>query len=76
MSTTPEDQSEAIEACIDALDESIALLSHHPPRALAAALAVHLQAVLAVLHAEGESSAEEIRQWLEEIVRGACAEEP
>ena len=76
MSTTPEDQSEAIEACIDALDESTALLSHHPPRALAAALAVHLQAIIAVLHAQGECSAEEIRQWLEEIVRGACAEEP
>ena len=75
MSSTREDQSEAIEACIDALDEAITMLSHQPPRALAAALAVHLQGVLAVLHAHGECSAEDINRWLREIVHGACAEE-
>lgn len=67
-------EAESIEACIDALDETAMTLAHHPPRALAAALAVHLQAVLAVLHAQSECGAQEISQWLEQIARGACGE--
>lgn len=63
----------AIEACIEALDETAGLLAHHPPRAFAAALAVHLQGLLATLHAQDACSAQEIREWLEEIARGACA---
>ena len=74
MNTAPCSEAAAIEACIEALDETTGLLSHHPPRAVAAALAVHLQGLLATLHALDACSAQEIRQWLEEIARGACAE--
>ncbi len=75
MSTRRWDEEESVEACIDSLDETATVLAHHPPRALAAALAIHLQAVLGVLHGQGECSAEQIRQWLEEIVRGACGDD-
>ncbi len=75
MSTRGLGEEESVEACIDALDETATVLAHHPPRALAAALAVHLQAVLGVLHGQGECSAQEIRQWLEELVRGACGDD-
>lgn len=75
MSARDLGEEDSVEACIEALDETATLLAHHPPRALAAALAVHLQAVLGVLHGRGECSAQEIRQWLEEMVRGACGDE-
>jgi hypothetical protein len=74
MTTESFSEAAAIEACIETLDETTALLSHHPPRALAAALAAHLQGLLTTLHAQNACSASEIRDWLEEIARGACAE--
>ncbi len=74
MNPAPFSEAAAVEACIEALDETTSLLSHHPPRAVAAALAVHLQGLLATLYAQDACSAQEIRQWLEEIARGACAE--
>ena len=74
MNTAPFSEAAAIEACIEALDETTGLLSYHPPRAVAAALAVHLQGLLATLHAQDACSAQEIRHWLEEIARGACGE--
>ncbi|MDA8347235.1 MAG: hypothetical protein M0038_00260 [Pseudomonadota bacterium] len=74
MNTAPFSAAAAIETCIEALDEATALLSHHPPQAVAAALAAHLQGLLATLHAQNACSAQEIRQWLEEIARGACGE--
>ena len=74
MYTGQLNETEAIEACVEALDEATAMLSHHPPRALAAALAVHLQGLLTVLHAQRELSRQEIRQWLDELGRGACLE--
>ena len=74
MNTVSGGDAAAIEACIEALDETTGQLSHHPPRALAAALAVHLQGLLTTLHAQNACSASEIREWLEEIARGACAE--
>lgn len=75
MSTIGLGEEESVEACIEALDETATMLSHHPPRALAAALAVHLQAVLGVLHGQGECSAVEIRQWFEEIVCGTFGDD-
>jgi len=74
MNTAPCCEAAAIEACIEALDETTGLLSHHPPRAVAAALAVHLQGLLGTLHAQNACSAQEIHQWLEEIAHGACGE--
>ncbi len=76
MSLGRADEVHALEACIDALDETATTLAHHPPHLLAAALGVHLQAILAVLYARQECSTQQIRSWLEEIERGACAEEP
>lgn len=74
MPTSRTGEDESVEACIDALDEVATLMAHHPPRALAAALAVHLQGVLAVLHERDGCTAEEIREWIEELVRGACGD--
>ncbi|MGC8518118.1 MAG: hypothetical protein ACP5P4_06255 [Steroidobacteraceae bacterium] len=74
MNTGDYSEAAAIEACIEALDETTRLLSHHPPRALAAALAAHLQGLLATLHAQDACSAHEIREWVEEIARAACGE--
>ena len=65
------DQAACIEACIEALDETVMTLTHHPPQALAAALAVHLQSVLAVLQAEGLESATEVRARLEALADAA-----
>jgi hypothetical protein len=76
MNISPCSEAAAIEACIEALDETIGLLSHHPPRALAVALAAHLQGLLATLHAQDACGAQEIREWLEEVARGACGEAP
>ena len=76
MSTQRPDEAHALEACIEALEETATTLAHHPPHVLAAALGIHLQAVLGVLYAYGQCSAQQIRSWLEEIERYACAEEP
>lgn len=76
MQHDPSNDESAIEACIDALEEATTALSHHPPRALALALAVHLQAVLSVLRAREEFTAQEVRGWLEEIACGALGLDP
>lgn len=65
------DQAACIEACIEALDETVMTLTQHPPHALAAALAVHLQSLLAVLQAEGVMSAAEVRARLEALADAA-----
>ncbi len=75
MNAIPSSEAPSVEACIEALDEAMMQLAHHSARTLAAALAVHLQGVIAVLHERHECSGEEVRQWLEEIVRGVCGEE-
>jgi predicted nucleic acid-binding protein len=75
MKTIPSGEASSVEVCIDALDETIMQLAHHSARALAAALAVHLQGAIGVLHERNECSADEVRQWLEEIVRGAFGDE-
>lgn len=75
MKTIPPGEPSSIEACIDAIDETIMQLAHHPARTLAAALAVHLQGVIGVLHERNGCSAQEVRQWLEEIVRGTFGDE-
>ena len=72
MNTGQLTEAEAVEACIEALDEATGMLAHHPPRALAAALALHLQGLLAVLHTQRELSAAQIWGLLEEVARGAC----
>ena len=61
---------EPIEECIEALDELILSLQRHPPRALAEAMGVHLEALLRALLASGECSRREIRDFLREIARG------
>ncbi len=76
MSIGHPEEAQALEACLEALEEAATMLAHHPPGALAGALGIHLQAVLAVLYARGECNAQRIRSWLEEIERGACAEDP
>lgn len=69
-------EEESIEACIDALDETTTALSHHPPCALAVALGIHLGAVLTLLRQCNEYSAEEVREWSDEVIRGALDSEP
>ena len=71
---SPGDAS-SVEACIDALDETIMQLAHHPARAQVAALAVHLQSLIGVLHERNGCSAQEVRRWLDEIVRGVFGDE-
>ena len=75
MNAIPSGEAPSVEACIEALDETMMQLAHHSARTLAAALAVHLQGAIGVLHERNECSAEEARQWLEEIVRGAFGDE-
>ena len=75
MNANPSSEAPSVEACIEALDETMMQLAHHSGRTLAAALAVHLQGVIAVLHERRECSAEEVHQWLEEIVRGVWGDE-
>ena len=71
MSTGQLSEAEAVEACVEALDEATGMLAHHPPRALAAALAMHLQGLLAVLHSQHELSTEQIWGLLEDVAQGA-----
>ena len=75
MKTIPPGEASSVEACIDALEETIMQLAHHPPRAQVAALAVHLQSLIGVLHEQNGCSGEEVRRWLEEILRGALGDE-
>lgn len=63
------------EACIDALDDVVLSLAHLPPQALAEALAIHLQCLLATLHGERLCTAEEIRMRLNEIAHDALGAE-
>ncbi len=67
MGTIESDDADCIEACIEALDESILSLAHQPPRALAEALAIHLQCLLEALRASGQCTAEEVRERLDEL---------
>lgn len=76
MQLEQSDEAASVEACIDALEEASTALSHHPPRALAIALAVHLQAVLGVVYERSECSAQELQVWTQEMVRGALGREP
>lgn len=76
MNTGVLDHEASIEACIDALDETTTLLAHHPPWALAAALGVHLQGVLAALLAQSACRAEDIKQWLDELAHGVYDDNP
>ena len=71
MQLTETDEADCIEACIEALDEATLSLAHHPPRALAEALAVHLQCLLEALQAHGQCTAEEVRHRLDELTREA-----
>ena len=68
------DEAACIEGCIEALDEAVISLAHYPPRALAEALAVHLQCLLATLHSEGQCTRADIRGRLDEIARDALGE--
>lgn len=75
MKTIPSGDASSVEACIDALDETIIQLAHQPARSQVAALAIHLQSLIGVLHEQDGCSAEEVRQWLEELVRGVFGDE-
>lgn len=75
MNTMSSGEAPSVEACIDALDEAMMQLAHHSAHALAVALAVHLQGVIGVLHERNECSAQQIRRWFEEIVRGTYGDE-
>lgn len=69
MRPTDADEADCIEACIEALDDALIALTQHPPRALAEALAVHLQCLLETLQAQGHCSTEEVRQRLDELAQ-------
>jgi len=67
MRLTEADEAECIETCIEALDEAVLSLAHHAPRALAEALALHLQCLLETLQAQGECTAEQVRRRLDHL---------
>lgn len=71
MPLEPTDCEEPIEECIEAIDELVMSLQHHPPRALAEAMGTHLEGLLRALLTAGECSAQDIRDFLREIERGA-----
>ncbi len=65
------DCDESTEECIEAFDELILSLQHHPPQVLAQAMGTHLEALLRALLARGECCSRDVREFLREIARGA-----
>lgn len=71
MPLATSDCQESIEECIEELDELVMSLDRHPPWAVAEAMGTHLEALLRAMLAAGEISAEDVRDFLREIKRGA-----
>jgi hypothetical protein len=69
--TDSKDDEASVEECLEELDELLATLARFAPQVLAAAIATHLEALLAGLFAAGECSAAEVRELLRELERGA-----
>ena len=65
---------DAIEECIEALEDLVISLAHLPPLALAQAMGTHLEGLLGALVAAGGCMPGEIRSFLSEIGRGALGE--
>ena len=63
--------AEALEACLEDLDELIAGLDRYAPTVVAVALRTHLEALLQALLESRQCSAVEVRDFLRELEREA-----
>jgi len=70
MPLATSDCQDSIEECIEELDELIMSLERHPPWAVVDAMGTHLEALLRAMLAAGESSAQDVRDFLREIEHG------
>lgn len=71
---TMREGSIAIEECLDEITEFVATLDHYPPATVAAAMSVHLQSVLCALVECDLCTAEQVRNFVQELERDVCAE--
>lgn len=62
---------EALEECIEALDETLMNLERHRSQVVAEAIATHLEALLRAMLAEAECTADDVRDFLGAIENGA-----
>ncbi|HEY6515946.1 MAG TPA: hypothetical protein VIY50_07360 [Steroidobacteraceae bacterium] len=77
MSLVDESNGEAgVEECIQELDELIMSLDRYSPTAVAVALGGYLEGLLGALLDEGQCTAEEVRELLQEIESGILQQQP
>jgi len=70
------DDEGLVEECVEELDELIMGMDRFPPAAVAAAMGTHLEGLLGAMLDEGQCTAEEIRQLLQEIETGVLQLQP
>ena len=64
----------AIEECLDEMNDFVATLDRYPPTALAVAMSVHLQTVLCALVDCDLCTAEQVKDFVQELERDVFAE--
>lgn len=68
------DDQDTMEECIQELDELLMSLDRYSPTAVAAAIGTYLEGLLSALLDEGQCSAEDVRELLQEIASGVLQE--
>jgi hypothetical protein len=64
----------AIEECLDEINEFVGTLDHYSPATVAVAMSVHLHTVLCAMVECDLCTAEQVRNFVQELERDVCAE--
>ncbi len=70
----PTARDDAIEECLDEINEFVATLDRYPPATVAVAMSVHLQTLLCALVECKLCTAEQVRNFVQELKQDVCAE--
>ena len=64
----PMSETGTVEECVEDLDEFVATHEHYPPAVLAIAFRAHLAGLLQVLRERGDWSADQMSEFLQDLV--------
>jgi hypothetical protein len=77
MSLIDESDGEAaVEECIQELDELLMSLDRYSPTAVAVAMGTYLEGLLGALLDEGQCTADDVRELMQEIESGILQQQP